>query len=225
MLRPSSFYNKELNKKLIVKDREDNLRKIEEMTRKIRTQSKYQEKERKGIFGSSSFEKFRSSFRGTSKNDAIRDWEQRQERKRNEKGLFATMDEKGYGNNSGSLIGWGESNHKEKVRTVYVPIRIDSKSPTTSRPASRASTALPPYKEGIDTQEYEDFENRKETKRIGIYPKCPSPDSDDEIEKAKLMSWIEFNENCERSVDKPTYLQKNRSATACSTPALGTVFE
>lgn len=60
---------------------------------------------------------------------------------------------------------------------------------------------------------------------MGIHPKCPSPDTDEEIEKAKLNSWIEYNENLERSVDMPTYLQRNRSSTIDSSLAMGTLFE
>lgn len=187
------------------------------------TKSKEQEKGHKGLF--SSFEKLRTSFRGSSKSDAIRDWEQRQENKRNEKGLFASMDAKGHGSTSGNFEGWGGSRTKEKVMTVYVPIRINFTPTTASRPVSRASTELPPYKECFETPDQVTAEGRIDNKRTGIYPKCPSPDSDDEIERAKLKSWIEYNESLELSVDKPTYLQRSRNTTVCSSPALGTVFE
>ncbi|KAE9543417.1 hypothetical protein AGLY_002217 [Aphis glycines] len=223
VLRPSSRYNKELCEKLRAKDREDNWRKLEDMNRKLGTKSKEQEKGHKGLF--SSFEKLRTSFRGSSKSDAIRDWEQRQENKRNEKGLFASMDAKGHGSTSGNFEGWGGSRTKEKVRTVYVPIRVNSTPTTASRPVSRASTELPPYKERFETPDQVTAEGRIDNKRTGIYQKCPSPDSDDEIERGKLRSWIEYNESLELSVDKPTYLQRSRSTTTCSSPALGTVFE
>jgi hypothetical protein len=63
------------------------------------------------------------------------------------------------------------------------------------------------------------------TKKGGIYPKCPSPDTYEEIEKAKLVCWIENDENNELSVDKPTYLQRRRNSTACSSLAMSTLFE
>jgi len=223
ILRPSSHYNKELCEKLRVKDREDNWRKLEDMNRKLGTKSKEQEKGHKGLF--SSFEKLRTSFRGSSKSDAIRDWERRQEDKRNEKGLFASMDAKGYGSTGGNFEGWGGSRTKDKVRTVFVPIRINSTPMTASRTVSRASTELPPYKECYETPDQATAEGSIDNRRTGIYPKCPSPDSDDEVEKAKLMSWIEYNGGLELSVDKPTFLQRSRNTTVCSSPALGTVFE
>lgn len=225
VLRPSSFYNKELNERQRERDREENMRKIEDLNRELGAQPRKKEQERKGLFGFPNFEKFRTSFRGSTKNDAIRDWEQRQEKKRTEKGLFATMDSKGYGSNTGSFEGWGKNKTKETVRTVYVPIRVNSNPQSVSRPVSRASTDLPPYKERYELQEQEASETNRKNKKEGIYPKCPSPDTDDEIEKAKLKSWIEYTENLEMSVDKPTYLQRNRNSTAGSSLAMGTLFE
>lgn len=225
ILKPSDFYNREIIERQRQSNRVANLRKIEEANSKLRTNDKKQEKEQKGLFGFSSFEKFRTSFRGSSKNDAIIEWEQRQENKKNEKGLFGTMDAKGYGNNHGNFEGWGKNKTREVVRTVYVPVRVNSNSPTGSRSASRTSTELPPYEEGQERSDHDFGEGHVVSKRVGIYPKCPSPDTDEEIEKAKLNSWIEYTENQELSVDEPTFLQRKRSSTLASSLAMGTLFE
>jgi hypothetical protein len=92
----------------------------------VDTQPNHSEKANKDKLGFSGFDKFRTSFRSSSKNEAIRRWEQRQESKRDEKGLIATMDAKDYGNSRPSYEGWGKSNTKEKIRTVYIPIRVNS---------------------------------------------------------------------------------------------------
>jgi len=224
ILKPSRVYNKDIIERQRQCDREENLRKIEEANRKLKTKDNKQEKEHKGMFGFSSLEKLRTSFRGSSKSDAIREWEQRQANKRNEKGLFATMDTKGYGNNCGNFEGWSKNKPKEVIRTVYVPVRVNSSPPTVSRSASRASTDLPPYREGQEQLDQVFGEGYTGNKKVGIYPKCPSPDTE-EIEEAKLKSWIEYTENQEMSVDKLSFLQRKRSSTIASSLAMGTLFE
>jgi len=104
-------------------------------------------------------------------------------------------------------------------------VRVNSTPPTACRSISRASTDLPLYMEGRDSFNQDIGEGNRKNNKVGIYPKCPSPDTDEEIEKAKLNSWIEFTKNQEMSVDKPTFLQRKRNSTRASSLAMDTLFE
>jgi len=202
-IRPSKFYNNSALEKQRVRERENNLRDIEIANRKIAVTSKTKAKEQKGLFGGYNTGTHKMSLRGNSKEEAIRSWEMRQEKRKSEKGLFATMDEKGYGYNHNCFERWARENPKEIIKTIYIPISTSRKG--NKRPESRTSTNLPPYsKEGNN---YSDGKGQKEYQRI--YPRCPSP----------------YKDNGEEySVDRPTYHQII-SSSARTSPAMGTIFE
>lgn len=123
------------------------------------------------------------------------------------------MDEKGYGYNHNCFEGWA----REKPKEIYIPISTRQKG--NKRPESRASTNLPPYSE--EGNNYSDGKEQKEYQRI--YPRCPSPDSEDKVKK--LNNWIEYKEDGEEySVDSPTYHQVI-SSSARTSPAMGTIFD
>jgi len=211
-LRPSKHYNKWY----VEAERKQVMEKIIEENAKIEGKK---ETKKTTTTGSSIMNLAGNMIKGSfkvsnSKVEAIRDWEARQRDKKSEKGLFATMDAK-YGQSSdyGSRYGgWGKSpKPKEVIRTVYIPVRDSRKEykeieRTSSGKESRTSP-LPPYSD-------------RRSKRI--YPRCPSPETDDELDK--IRNWIEYNEEGrEYSVDTPTVLQSTRSRSSSS--ALGTVFE
>jgi len=138
--------------------------------------------------------------------EAIRSWEERQQKKNEEKGLFALMEERNYGTTNNHL-GLSKDKPKEIIRTIYFPAREKKDEKPISR--SGASTELPPC-------------TKKVIKRI--YPNCPSPDPDYEIKK--LTNRVEYTEGGkEFSVDRPTVVQSSRrSSLSFSSEGMGTLF-
>ncbi|XP_022164208.1 uncharacterized protein LOC111029501 [Myzus persicae] len=203
-LRPSKFYNKDYADI----ERRENISKIMEQNEQISKKNKEKEV-KKGNFleSANTFVKsFSQQASSNSKEEAIRDWEQRQQRKNQEKGLFEKMDQRGYYRGFNQYGGWAkEPKPKEIIRTIYLPARGSEQKGRESR----ASTDLPPYRE----------------KRGRLYPVCPSPDTEDELQK--LNNWIEYEKGgAEYSVDKPRALQKRRTSTLRSSSlGMGTLFE
>lgn len=228
-LRPSSYYNSEAIARQRVRDRENNYRKLEEVSAKLDKISSSSRSSAsgtsKGLFSNYNVDKFRQSFRGSNKSEAIRNWEARQANKKNEKGLFATMDERGYHNKPSNFEGWGKEKPKEIIRTIYLPARSEQKQDMAQ--ASRAMITLPPNTEGKDSIAEVEKISRKGSKRSykRTYPRCPSPESDEDIQK--LNYWVEYNDDGpEYSVDRPKYLQQIRGCPSIgSSAAMGTIFE
>lgn len=206
VLTPSTFYNGNTIKAQKRANAEKALMNIEARNMELRG-FKYanDKKDRSGL--SERFSKLGSIIEGAgnvrndSKLEAIRDWQARQKDKAKEKGLFGLME----GKSNGQIFeGWGKSPRKETIRTVYIPIREkDLKSTDKFGIPSNETTPLPVYR--------------------NIYPRWPSADTEDELEK--IRNWIEYDkESRELSVDTPTALQRTRSQTPSSV-ALGTLFE
>jgi len=120
-LRPSKFYNKDH----AVTERRENMVKILDLNEQISKKTEDKETKKGGfadmanIFAKSCTQQVRSN----SKDEAIRDWETRQQKKMQEKGLFATMDQRGYHHGSFNQYGgWAkEAKPREIIRTIYLP--------------------------------------------------------------------------------------------------------
>jgi len=201
-LKPSRFYNNSY----IDTERRNNTIKIEEQNEVLRKDE--QNKKQGGLAGLAKvFENNCSQWtKSNSKEEAIRNWEFRQQLKKDDNGLFLKMDQRGiYNTGRNQFKGWGkERKPKEIVRTIYLPARNTDQQGRVSR----AGTDLPPY-EVTDTR---------------LYPVCPSPDTEDELQK--LSNWIEYKSGDEYSVDKPRVVQKRRtSSLRTSSLGMGTLFE